>query len=108
MTDETFQSRNNTYRVTGGSAPHKPSSQGKIFTDDGGVLYPSVLGLKWVPLTEVEPDIRGPLSEVLKAFCGKADLPLFSADELLLETSEPKHRAFLTAYLDLWRAMENL
>ena len=73
MTDETFQSRNNTYRVTGGSAPHKPSSQGKIFTDSDGVFYPSVLGLRWAPESEVESDINELWSEVIKVFCAKTD-----------------------------------
>lgn len=45
--------RGDPYRVTGGRAPHKPDSQGKVWfsisADDniGGEFYPTVLGLRW-------------------------------------------------------------
>lgn len=35
-------------RVTGGQAPHKPSSTGKIYTD-AGHYYPSVFDCQWTP-----------------------------------------------------------
>jgi hypothetical protein len=35
-------------RVTGGQAPHKPSSTGKIYTD-AGHYYPSVFKCQWTP-----------------------------------------------------------
>ncbi len=35
-------------RVTGGQAPHKPSSTGKIYTD-AGHYYPSVFNCAWTP-----------------------------------------------------------
>lgn len=34
--------------LTGGRAPHKPESTGKVWTSDGGEYYPSVFGLRWV------------------------------------------------------------
>lgn len=34
--------------VTGGRAPHKLSSTGKIWTDDSCEYYPSVINAKWV------------------------------------------------------------
>ena len=40
--------RGDQYRVTGGQAPHKPSSSGKIYTD-GGNYYPTVFGCQWTP-----------------------------------------------------------
>ena len=43
--------RGNYYRVTGGQAPHKPSSSGKIYTD-GGNYYPAVFGCQWTPTNQ--------------------------------------------------------
>jgi hypothetical protein len=40
--------RGDHYRVTGGQAPHKPSSSGKIYTDAGN-YYPTVFGCQWTP-----------------------------------------------------------
>jgi hypothetical protein len=40
--------RGDQYRVTGGQAPHKDSSSGKIYTDAGN-FYPTVFGCKWTP-----------------------------------------------------------
>jgi hypothetical protein len=34
--------------ITGGKAPHKPGSQGKVWTRDGGEYFPSVFGLVWM------------------------------------------------------------
>lgn len=34
--------------LTGGRAPHKPESTGKVWTEAGGEYYPSVFGLRWV------------------------------------------------------------
>lgn len=34
--------------ITGGRAPHKPGSTGKVWTEGGGEYYPSVFGLRWV------------------------------------------------------------
>jgi hypothetical protein len=52
--DEVVKSfRGEPYRVIGGRAPHKSSSQGKVWYGDpqdeqiGGEFYPSVLGLQW-------------------------------------------------------------
>jgi hypothetical protein len=39
-------------KVTGGSAPHKSSSTGRVDTDRGS-YYPSVYGLKWTPHNQV-------------------------------------------------------
>ena len=37
--------------IVGGRAPHKSSSQGKVWTDDfGPQYYPSVFKLQWVPV----------------------------------------------------------
>jgi hypothetical protein len=45
-----------TYTVTGGRAPHKPSSQGKLWVKEnvgmGGEIYPSVAGLKWLKIKD--------------------------------------------------------
>ena len=35
-------------RITGGQAPHKPGSTGKIYTDAGN-YFPSVFNCKWTP-----------------------------------------------------------
>jgi hypothetical protein len=40
--------RGDQYRVTGGQAPHKASSTGKIYTDAGN-FYPTVFGCQWTP-----------------------------------------------------------
>ena len=40
--------RGDQYRVTGGQAPHKASSSGKIYTDAGN-YYPTVFGCQWTP-----------------------------------------------------------
>ena len=43
--------RGETYVVTGGNPPHKPSSQGKIWvsnSDCARELYPSVFDCKWI------------------------------------------------------------
>lgn len=40
--------RGDHYRVTGGQAPHKPSSTGQIYTD-GGNYYPTVFNCQWTP-----------------------------------------------------------
>lgn len=34
-------------KLLGGNPPHKPSSSGKIWVEDGE-YYPSVFGLKWI------------------------------------------------------------
>ena len=34
--------------VVGGSAPHKPSSTGRVEVDTGLEFYPSVFGLQWI------------------------------------------------------------
>jgi hypothetical protein len=34
--------------LTGGRPPHKPSSSGFVFTDNGGMYYPSVFKLEWI------------------------------------------------------------
>ena len=34
--------------LTGGRAPHKPGSTGKVWTSDNGEYYPGVFGLRWV------------------------------------------------------------
>ena len=44
--------------VTGGRAPHKPSSEGKVWVREGtseSEYYPSVFDLKWVPSVNVFP-----------------------------------------------------
>ena len=38
--------------ITGGRAPHKPGSTGKVWTADGREYYPSVFDMKWVLTTE--------------------------------------------------------
>lgn len=38
--------RGDQFRVTGGQAPHKPSSTGRIYTD-AGHYYPTVFNCKW-------------------------------------------------------------
>lgn len=38
--------------VKGGKAPHKPSSQGKIWPIDGGEYYASTKGMKWKGIKE--------------------------------------------------------
>lgn len=46
------------YKVEGGTAPHKPGSTGRVWTDKGE-YYPSVIKCKWVPeheLTECQMD----------------------------------------------------
>lgn len=44
--------RGDLHYVKGGSAPHKPSSTGRVFTTELGghdcELFPSVVGLEWV------------------------------------------------------------
>jgi hypothetical protein len=45
--------RGDQYRVTGGQAPHKPSSSGKIYTDAGN-YYPTVFGCKWTPSNQTQ------------------------------------------------------
>jgi len=44
--------------VTGGRAPHKPSSEGRVWVREGTSereYYPSVFGLKWIPSVNVFP-----------------------------------------------------
>jgi hypothetical protein len=47
--------RGDEWQVTGGRAPHKPSSQGKVWVEDWAGFtmeyYPSVFGMRWA--TEV-------------------------------------------------------
>jgi len=46
--DEIVNFRGEYAVLKGGTAPHKPSSQGKVYTMDGfGEKYASVYGLKW-------------------------------------------------------------
>jgi len=54
--DENVQSfRGDTSILKGGDAPHKPSSTGKVYVDDGSgrvsQYFPSVFGLKYVEVT---------------------------------------------------------
>lgn len=44
--DTLTTSRGEAYRVTGGAAPHKPSSTGRVYTT-GGEYFPSVFGCTW-------------------------------------------------------------
>lgn len=39
--------------ITGGRPPHKPSSEGFVWTSDNRELYPSVFNLKWVRTNNV-------------------------------------------------------
>lgn len=41
-------SRGEDYVLTGGRAPHKESSEGKVWVGKSGEFYPSVFGLKWI------------------------------------------------------------
>lgn len=34
--------------ITGGRAPHKPGSTGRVWTNSGGEYYPSVFCLEWI------------------------------------------------------------
>lgn len=50
--------------VTGGRAPHKPYSEGKVYVTGlgvGGEFYPSVVFAEWVPLNElvIAPKAKG-------------------------------------------------
>lgn len=40
--------RGETLRIVGGSAPHKPSSTGRIRTGEDQTFYPSVVGCVWI------------------------------------------------------------
>lgn len=40
--------------IEGGTAPHKPSSSGRVCVT-GGEYFPHVFGLKWVEIGEVAP-----------------------------------------------------
>ena len=40
--------RGDTHRIVGGSAPHKPSSTGRIRTGEDREFYPSVVGCAWI------------------------------------------------------------
>tara|TARA_R110000803_G_scaffold10680_7_gene32460 strand:- start:445 stop:753 length:309 start_codon:yes stop_codon:yes gene_type:complete len=52
---ETFQDfRGEPHIVQDGLAPHKPASQGKVWTQGGREFYPSVVDCKWVV---VEPSV---------------------------------------------------
>lgn len=39
--------RGDVYTVSGGRAPHKPSSSGKVWTDKGE-FYPTVINCEWI------------------------------------------------------------
>jgi hypothetical protein len=45
--------RGEKHRVTGGQAPHKASSSGKIYTDSGN-YYPTVFNCKWTPSNQTQ------------------------------------------------------
>ena len=45
--------RGDQYRITGGQAPHKASSSGKIYTDAGN-YYPTVFNCKWTPNNQTQ------------------------------------------------------
>jgi len=49
---DTITSRHATYTITGGCPPHKPSSSGRVFTEnsdgDAGAYFPHVFDLEWV------------------------------------------------------------
>lgn len=47
-----FNFRGHAAVITGGRAPHKPGSTGKVWTSDDGEYYPSVFAMKWVLTTE--------------------------------------------------------
>jgi hypothetical protein len=40
--------RDETYVITGGRPPHKPSSTGRVWVEGGGEYFPSVFNIKWV------------------------------------------------------------
>ena len=40
--------RGEVHTITGGRAPHKPGSTGKVWTSDEGEYYPGVFDMKWV------------------------------------------------------------
>jgi hypothetical protein len=40
--------RGDRYVITGGRAPHKPSSTGRVFVEGGSEFFPNVFDLKWV------------------------------------------------------------
>lgn len=45
---ETKDFRGDPVVIVGGAPPHKPSSTGRVYTEDGGSFFPSVVGCKWV------------------------------------------------------------
>lgn len=44
--------------ITGGCPPHKPSSTGRVWTQDGRECYPDVFNLKWVQTNNVMEDTK--------------------------------------------------
>lgn len=61
--EEVESFRGDRMRLIGGKAPHKPSSEGKVFVEvlgDAKTLqfrseyYASVIGAEWVPIAEVD------------------------------------------------------
>ena len=40
--------RGEVHTITGGRAPHKPGSTGKVWTSDNAEYYPGVFDMKWV------------------------------------------------------------
>ena len=50
---ERLNFRGETVKVESGSAPHKPSSTGTIFTSNAQ-YYPQVVNAKWIPLEEAQ------------------------------------------------------
>jgi hypothetical protein len=44
---DNIEARRGSAVCTGGRAPHKPGSSGKVWTEDGGEFFPHVFDLKW-------------------------------------------------------------
>lgn len=88
-TDSLAYSANGTkYQVTGGAAPHKPSSTGRVFlTDEDGAFhsfFPSIVNAKWEPCAYITYTDHGPeaiyrsLDEVRNAVQRNHDVGVFS------------------------------
>lgn len=66
--DKLTTHRGETYTITGGRPPHKPSSTGRVWVEGGGEFFPTVFDLTWVEFVPAQlPDSvpRTPASQAM-------------------------------------------
>jgi hypothetical protein len=77
--------RDETYVITGGRPPHKPSSTGRVWVEGGGEYFPSVFDLRWVefvPATLPDSVPRTPATQEMYLDSGGIRCPFCGSEAI--------------------------